>query len=345
MSRHQLGLIRFIAAAACALSAVPALAVGATSGWPVASTDVLLAHGSSYALGEETRTHSGVDISAQRGETVHSGIAGEVTFVGRVPGAAGETVLAVTVLCGDVKFTYLPLSSAEVAKDDEIGAGEAIGSVAEGGDPSSARSHLHVSARRGTMYVDPTALLAAPLAEQGADGDEAASGTSHVEEPDSAEPAPRPKAPATTPSTRPAPAQVGAAPAAAPSGAGAAVPSGAATEPGVQVSATPAAISTALTPSAMGNAAVTGAAGAASGGALGAAPQARGVGRLGAAARRQGVALFGMDTVPAVGLRLPGLAECALGLAASLALRLGLARSSDARPVRVLEPVLAEERG
>lgn len=133
--------------------------------WPVGSPEILLGHGEPYRGPDGSeRTHSGVDIAADAGEVVLAGLAGQVTFAGRVPAGDG-TVLAATVLAGDLKLTYMPLADLAVAKGDRIWAGDALGGVATGGDVSSATEHVHVSVRRGSLYIDPLTVLDPPREE------------------------------------------------------------------------------------------------------------------------------------------------------------------------------------
>lgn len=104
--------------------------------------------------------HRGVDVALEAGSAVCAPCAGEIGFVGRVPGSDGGTVLAVTILEADRKISLLPLAEASVRPGDRVEAGSAIGRLAGSGDPSSDRPHLHVGLRHRDVYVDPSELLA-----------------------------------------------------------------------------------------------------------------------------------------------------------------------------------------
>jgi hypothetical protein len=71
-------------------------------------------------------------------------------------------VLAVTIATAEGSVTLLPLSSARVKAGAELAEGDQVGVLGAEGDASSAGSHLHVGARKGDLYIDPQALLAAP---------------------------------------------------------------------------------------------------------------------------------------------------------------------------------------
>jgi len=107
-----------------------------------------------------TCTHHGVDVAMPVGASVEAPVNGDVTFAGRVPGPHGGTVLAVTLLRDDGnKVTLMPLEDVTVSAGEHVAIGKSLGSVAASGDPSSARPHIHVSLRKGTVYLDPAPLL------------------------------------------------------------------------------------------------------------------------------------------------------------------------------------------
>ena len=123
---------------------------------------VLLAFGARYEASGESRTHSGVDLAGRTGERVSAPVGGKVTFAGRIPGVDGGSLLACTIEAADgSRVTLMPLESVEARCGDAVEAGEGVGTLAASGDGSSARTHLHLSLRRGTLYVDPAPLLAA----------------------------------------------------------------------------------------------------------------------------------------------------------------------------------------
>lgn len=122
---------------------------------------VLLSFGARYSAGGESRTHSGLDLAGQAGERVSAPVGGKVTFAGRVPGGDGTSMLACTIEAGDgSRVTLMPLEFVQARSGDAVGEGEAVGTLAAVGDESSPDPHLHLSLRRGTLYVDPSSLLA-----------------------------------------------------------------------------------------------------------------------------------------------------------------------------------------
>jgi len=83
-----------------------------------------------------------------------------VTFAGTVPADGGGTCGAVTVEMADgLRVSLLPLAEVFVEAGDRVSAGEPVGVLAEAGDDSCSAAHLHLGARRGTAYVDPTGFL------------------------------------------------------------------------------------------------------------------------------------------------------------------------------------------
>lgn len=121
---------------------------------------MLLAFAEAYSQSDGSlATHRGIDIAARPGDGVTTPVGGTVAFVGRIPGSAGGTVLAVTVLDGDRRATFLPLDEAEVQVGQSVTAGATIGRAAAHGDPSSDASHVHVGLRQGDVYIDPAPLF------------------------------------------------------------------------------------------------------------------------------------------------------------------------------------------
>ncbi|HET6498225.1 MAG TPA: peptidoglycan DD-metalloendopeptidase family protein [Coriobacteriia bacterium] len=206
-------LCGWVALCGMVLACAPvAVAAEAERGWPFeAAAPILLAFGERYPAGDGSHaTHRGVDLGAPPGTGVRAVLAGTVTFAGRIPAGEGATTLAVTVQSGDILVTYLPLSDRVVATGQTVVAGELLGALASSGDRSHPDSHLHLSVRRGSLYVDPMPFLAAPL--------QAHSGAVPIAEPAPllAAPAPNaagatagaPLAPAPSPADSPAPAHV-----------------------------------------------------------------------------------------------------------------------------------------
>ena len=158
---------RALCAVACLLSIAATLAAppAAQAGWPLESpSSVVLGFGATYTGADGTpATHRGVDLAAREGSAVRAPLAGRVSFVGRVPGTGGGTVLAVTVACESGSVTLLPLSSATVRPGAELAEGDSIGVLAGTGDASWPDAHLHTGVRRGDVYLDPLSLFAAPV--------------------------------------------------------------------------------------------------------------------------------------------------------------------------------------
>jgi hypothetical protein len=115
-----------------------------------------------------------VDLEATAGSAVTAVFDGTVTFSGRVPAGEGSTTIAVTVESGDVRLTYMPLSEAWAVAGDAVDAGARLGALAASGDRSSADAHLHLGARRGSLYIDPMPFLLAPVASAGGGSSEPA---------------------------------------------------------------------------------------------------------------------------------------------------------------------------
>lgn len=153
----------------------------------VARAGSLCGFGESYAGPDgASRTHRGIDIALTDDGRARSLVSGTVRFVGRVPAAEGGTVLAVSVTCAQGIVTLMPLDDLAVAAGDDVCSGTDLGTAAGSGDPSSSTPHLHLSLRRGDLYLDPSVLLPA-LAE-----------TTEGPSSEAAEPAPAP-APCTAP--------------------------------------------------------------------------------------------------------------------------------------------------
>jgi len=139
----------------------------ASASWPLhGNAEILLGYGHPYIREGRDVTHHGVDLSAEPGDMVLSAQAGVVSFAGRVPAPGGGTRGAVTIeFSGGLRITCLPLAEIAVSKGQKVSAGEKIGILSEGVGESSERPHLHVSVRRGDIYLDPMTFLAPPVLE------------------------------------------------------------------------------------------------------------------------------------------------------------------------------------
>lgn len=106
--------------------------------------------GSTYGPG-----HRGVDLDAEPGSEVHAVATGVVVHAGPV---AGTTWVSIDHPDG-IRTAYGPLARPTVTVGRPIGAGEVIGTLADGGHGHHGRDQgLHVSARRGGDYLDPRLL-------------------------------------------------------------------------------------------------------------------------------------------------------------------------------------------
>ncbi|MGW4020751.1 M23 family metallopeptidase [Streptomyces sp. NPDC005009] len=103
------------------------------------------------------RGHRGVDLAAPPGTPVRAVAAGRVSFAGRV---AGKGVVSVELTgTGDppLRTTYEPVR-ASVTEDDEVAAGEVIGTVEPTGSHCTAPC-VHWGLLRNDTYLNPLALL------------------------------------------------------------------------------------------------------------------------------------------------------------------------------------------
>jgi len=156
---------RAFAAPAMGLAFVLALAISlgvadaALAVSPVGDCRVLLRFGAPYGQGS---VHRGLDLATGAGAEVCAPVEGTVVFVGAVPADGGGTVIAVSVDAADgTRTTVMPLESASVKRGAAVGAGQAVGTVTDAGDASHPATHIHLSLRRGSVYLDPAPLLGA----------------------------------------------------------------------------------------------------------------------------------------------------------------------------------------
>jgi hypothetical protein len=161
----RLSFVRVWAIMACAVSLLwPTTAMAVA--WPLAEDcEVALAYGQPYTGPDgAARTHTGLDLHAEHGVAALSVVGGTVAFAGRIPAGAGASTLAVTIEAADgLRYTVLPLESLDVGAGDAVEAGTELGALAQGGDDSTASTHLHVSVRRGETYLDPMSVLERPV--------------------------------------------------------------------------------------------------------------------------------------------------------------------------------------
>ena len=130
------------------LRATPAVSV-VTWQWPV---DGAVVAGFAPPADRWGAGHRGVDLVATAGTAIRAMADGTVTFAGSVAGRRW-----VTIVHGDVRTTVGPLATVTVARDDVVAAGTVVGTAL--GSAHGVGDRLHVSARRGDVYVDPATLL------------------------------------------------------------------------------------------------------------------------------------------------------------------------------------------
>jgi hypothetical protein len=161
-------LILLIALVAVALLLVTGRAAAAETAvgwaWPLADrSSTLLGFGDPYESGGQSRTHTGVDLAATEGDEVLAPVSATASFVGEVPSGPDRRQKAVTIdtVTGE-KLTLMPLDRVSVSVGDHVRPGQTIARVAAEGDGSTGVVHLHVSMRKGSLYVDPLASLVVP---------------------------------------------------------------------------------------------------------------------------------------------------------------------------------------
>lgn len=100
-----------------------------------------------------TPGHRGLDVAAPTGTPVRASAVGVVSFAGTVAGN-----LTVTVDHGaGLLTTYSYLGSRTVSRGDAVEPGEVVGTVGRGHD-LALPPHVHLSARRDGVYIDPLEL-------------------------------------------------------------------------------------------------------------------------------------------------------------------------------------------
>jgi len=97
--------------------------------------------------------HRGVDLSGVPGQSVHTALAGRVTYAGLLAGRG-----VVVVDHGETRTTYEPVS-AVVAVGDVLPLGAVIGDLQTGGSHCPPQACLHWGWLRGEVYLDPLRLV------------------------------------------------------------------------------------------------------------------------------------------------------------------------------------------
>ncbi|MGW7822917.1 peptidoglycan DD-metalloendopeptidase family protein [Streptomyces puniciscabiei] len=107
--------------------------------------------------------HRGVDLAAPAGSGVRAVAPGRVSFAGRV---AGRGVVSVDLTGTDLRTTYEPVT-ALVHKGDEVGAGQAVGTVEPAPASHCPTTCVHWGLLRDRTYLDPLSLLPPWLLHRG----------------------------------------------------------------------------------------------------------------------------------------------------------------------------------
>lgn len=99
--------------------------------------------------------HRGVDLAGRAGATVHTALAGTVTYAAPVAGRG-----VVVVDHGETRTTYEPVA-ASVEPGDRVAAGQRIGTLQLPGSHCFPDACLHWGWIRGETYLDPLRLVGA----------------------------------------------------------------------------------------------------------------------------------------------------------------------------------------
>jgi len=121
--------------------------------WPLDGTVI-----SSFGAGEHGGRNDGINIAAERGMSFRAAAPGRVCYTGALRGY-GNLIL-ITHPNGYVT-AYAHAENIAVARGDEVGRGQVIGTAGITGGVD--RPQLHFEIRRGITPVDPTLLLAARI--------------------------------------------------------------------------------------------------------------------------------------------------------------------------------------
>lgn len=98
--------------------------------------------------------HRGIDVAAPTGTVVRTSAPGVVSFAGTV---AGNRTVTVDHADG-VRTSYSYLSAIVPRRGDALASGDVVGTVGTGHPDEALPPHVHLSARRGDVYVDPVEI-------------------------------------------------------------------------------------------------------------------------------------------------------------------------------------------
>lgn len=104
---------------------------------------------------QDWRVHTGIDISAQQGDTIKSAAAGTVKDV-MADDAMGNVVV---ITHGDVVAYYCGLGETSVKKGDVVKQGQKIGTLGIVPSESLDAPHLHLAMAKNGKYIDPLTVL------------------------------------------------------------------------------------------------------------------------------------------------------------------------------------------
>ena len=127
--------------------------------FPMTSTEVFASFGTEPVYSpvmRDYRTHNGVDIAANAGETVRAITGGVVTKTGR------DLLLGnfVTIEHGHITATYAGLGDTILVGEGEtVTGGMAIGSVHSVPGEDNSTPHLHLEVKRDGTFIDPMSLF------------------------------------------------------------------------------------------------------------------------------------------------------------------------------------------
>ena len=99
--------------------------------------------------------HRGVDLLGHAGQSVHSALAGTVTFAAPLAGRG-----VVVVDHGGVRTTYEPVS-AQVGVGQQVARGAVLGTLQRSSSHCLPQACLHWGLRRGEHYLNPLTLVGA----------------------------------------------------------------------------------------------------------------------------------------------------------------------------------------
>lgn len=129
--------------------------------FPVPDGSIVTPHSPSALLYSKTfddwRTHSGIDIAAEKGTQVKSISDGTVEKVWEDPSMGNS----IQIRSGDYLFLYQNLSTLSMVKEGQaVKSGDIISGVGDSAlDEIGQQPHLHLEILKGELAIDPNALI------------------------------------------------------------------------------------------------------------------------------------------------------------------------------------------